>query len=143
MRSIKWLTLTIALSGCGTHMPPVTDYFVLGNQFVHPHGKTPVVKSIDQAEALAFICESPADFLNSRLYINNLEQNLATCNQQLVSIPSVVLCGVYATGMSLICSNNQTLPLASVQKYICVSGADYEIIKAYKTGLLNKIAACK
>ncbi len=149
MRSLKLLKLSllaITINSCGPTAPVVTYCGIAGNALACNRAGKASTETAAQAQALASVGESPPDLLNSKNYIIDLETHLVQCNQEKIVQPFVSDCAIYAPGMMIICSDGKSAASydwTHAQGYTFVSGADFEILKAYKTKLITEIAACK
>lgn len=139
------MPLLLIASACGLKAPVTTTCVINGAVLNCSNGKKKQDKTITAAQADRYLCESPADFLNSALYIIHLETDLAKCFKEAVVQPVVTVCAIDSPNLILYCSTGVVQSSVSFQaanKYLCLSGTDFELMVTYKNTLMEGIAAC-
>lgn len=149
LKILPLLTILI-LSSCGPHVPFVDDCLI-DTTLVRCNGKRGPQKgqvsgyNLTPLQAHKYICQSNPDALNSKLYVLDLETNLAKCIKSVIPQPKVSDCSIDGNKSMLYCSDGTSsmiLTWAEAYKYECVSLTDSTLLTVYKDGLLNDIASC-
>ena len=147
------LPTILALSSCGPHAPAVDDCTIdptgLSCIKAHPQAKQPSYYHLTPLEAYGDLCLSTGDFLVEKLYTLTLEDNLVACNKAAVLKPRVDDCAVdgkdTVTNSLVVCSDGvstNVLSWAQAERFLCVSTADFEILRNYQNSLIQGIANC-
>lgn len=147
---LSLLLTTLILSSCGPHAPIVDDCAIAPSLMKcyrqRVQKNQPHAYSLTPAQADKYVCQLTSDFLNSRIYILNLENHLAKCDKTPVVKPTVSDCGVDGAIAEVFCSNGvggNWLTWEQAEGMVCFSLSDFELGKAYVNTLIQDIGSCQ
>jgi hypothetical protein len=146
---ITLILSSLLLPYCGPKAPLVDDCVIAPTDVkcnrAKPAPKQNASYSLTPLQANAYICLSNGDFLVSKIYLINLEDNLAKCIKTPVVKPKVFDCGIEGDLSVVKCSDGVTVNTLTWDQaigYLCLSPSDYESELVYRNNLIQDIANC-